>query len=626
MEKLDIRDIANGKLRSNNAVLQRLHISRVSWDCLKAILNSIEESRYEACNTFYKKEQLFIHIFLQTRILFSSLQKWKKITFLGVDIEKFLVHVRVAMDNERRISRTNVNQSHYRRFSKNAKKQVAIDLNEGLIKKKKKKKRVSEKELSQRKYLEQFDEDMNGPLHEQDFVKRNMKLFHDKQSSYVLLQCQQCKCRWYAPSICRNDEHYMCKECDDEARKNIREPWYTPKWGIENKTIPGPPPLWAQGLTVIEEMLVSPILPVMTVFTVRGGAYKFKGNSINFMQHVNDLVLELPRLPSQIQTLIVRGPESKLSDRLFRVRAQKVREFCYAAKQMKLPGWNEVNISEENLSLLPEDGIPADIPTTVIQNFDVRGDSASDMDITNLNEADNEEGEELTSFMLSVPQKVQLEADIIKQFLEQKNGEELKESNQRDYEDEEADLRWPRQESIPVNEWSENQLASKCFPTLFANGMGDPFDQERKVSVKVKAHFKKLLQYAYQQEDGTWIYPFAAHPRFAFWAHNTIMRREAVSLANFCLRHSPRDQLMTVQQIKEVLRSEEHPPAFVRRIQRFGQSITGTNEKFVAKFFFVAVKFFFVTVKFFFVTVKFFFVTVKSAFFDYMYRFTMLLV
>ena len=46
-------------------------------------------------------------------------------------------------------------------------------------------------------YLESFNASKYGELHEQSFVKANIRRFHQRQRSYSLLVCQQCHTRWF---------------------------------------------------------------------------------------------------------------------------------------------------------------------------------------------------------------------------------------------------------------------------------------------------------------------------------------------------------------------------------------------------------------------------------------------
>ena len=56
--------------------------------------------------------------------------------------------------------------------------------------------------------------------------------------------------------------------------------------------------------------------------------------------------------------------------------------------------------------------------------------------------------------------------------------------------------------------------------------------------VKPAAYLRHLLKFAYKKSDGTWYYPFAAHPRFAFWALNQRQRHKALKLADVTIHKS----------------------------------------------------------------------------------------
>ena len=55
-------------------------------------------------------------------------------------------------------------------------------------------------------------------------------------------------------------------------------------------------------ITIIEELIVSPALPCLNVFTVTGGASAFSGHGLALMQDLFTMVNYLPRLPSEIDT------------------------------------------------------------------------------------------------------------------------------------------------------------------------------------------------------------------------------------------------------------------------------------------------------------------------------------
>ena len=53
-------------------------------------------------------------------------------------------------------------------------------------------------------------------------------------------------------------------------------------------------------------MLVSAIMPVMSIYRLPYGHYGYSGHVINFPQDVKSFATRLPRLPSEIDILVVR--------------------------------------------------------------------------------------------------------------------------------------------------------------------------------------------------------------------------------------------------------------------------------------------------------------------------------
>ena len=76
-------------------------------------------------------------------------------------------------------------------------------------------------------------------------------------------------------------------------------------------------------------------------------------------------------------------------------------------------------------------------------------------------------------------------------------------------------LPWPKSRDEPINEFSTEGYISCAFPTLFSTGAGD-FVAPRHHAVTAGCYFKHLLMYS----DGQ----FAKHPRFRYFALNTVMR------------------------------------------------------------------------------------------------------
>ena len=60
-----------------------------------------------------------------------------------------------------------------------------------------------------------------------------------------------------------------------------------------------------QGLTQAEEMLVSAVMPIMSVYRLPLGQYGYSGHVVNLPQDVASFSQSLPRLPSQLDVIVV---------------------------------------------------------------------------------------------------------------------------------------------------------------------------------------------------------------------------------------------------------------------------------------------------------------------------------
>ena len=61
-----------------------------------------------------------------------------------------------------------------------------------------------------------------------------------------------------------------------------------------------------QGLTQVEEMLISGVLPITSIYHLPQGQYGYHGHVINIPQDVISFANSLSRVPSNLDVLIVR--------------------------------------------------------------------------------------------------------------------------------------------------------------------------------------------------------------------------------------------------------------------------------------------------------------------------------
>ena len=112
-----------------------------------------------------------------------------------------------------------------------------------------------------------------------------------------------------------------------------------------------------QGLTQVEETQISPILPIMSLYRLPHGQYGYSGHVINLPQDITSFATSLPRLPSELDVIVVRKEGSNQSHRDFRVR----KSIVLRALQWLVANniyYRNIRIDPDALALrmLPEDG------------------------------------------------------------------------------------------------------------------------------------------------------------------------------------------------------------------------------------------------------------------------------
>ena len=120
-----------------------------------------------------------------------------------------------------------------------------------------------------------------------------------------------------------------------------------------------------QGLTQVEEMPISRVLPIMSIYWLPHGQYGYRGHVLNFPQDVASLATSLPpRLPSQFDVIIIRRDGAAVSHRGFRVR----RSVVLHALQWLLANITYYHINQAALSLLLAYGDLIDLVSVTIES------------------------------------------------------------------------------------------------------------------------------------------------------------------------------------------------------------------------------------------------------------------
>ena len=109
----------------------------------------------------------------------------------------------------------------------------------------------------------------------------------------------------------------VCSRCSRDKQE--------PKlYSVANNMDPGSVPPALQGLTQVEEMLISPVMPIMSVYQLPLGQYGYSGHVINLPQDVASFVRSLRRVPSQLDLVVVHREGAAGSHKDFKVRRSRV--------------------------------------------------------------------------------------------------------------------------------------------------------------------------------------------------------------------------------------------------------------------------------------------------------------
>ena len=317
--------------------------------------------------------------------------------------------------------------------------------------------------------------------------------------------------------------------------------------------IPSKVPEQLQGLTQIEEMLIARALPIMRIYIKPGGQRGYSGHCINLPQQVKELASSLPRFPKDLPVIIVKMKGKENTVKSVTVRRGKVHAVLLWLIN-KNPHYSNLQINLEALNSLPENGVPSDLLTVstdheIISEHDI-SESAEDVVYNQTTEK--------SSFLPVGEEKEQQLQSIRKHILTQENF-----------------IDWPTISDQALNEYQTSHLASMAFPTLFPDGKGDPTDLSLMREVSFQDKIKHLIQFA-ENNNGEWVYRFASHPRFAYWALNMIQRRRVLQQSGIFLKQNPGEAHLTIDELKRMAASN-NCTAFMSKVSRCVANIPGTN-------------------------------------------------
>ena len=339
-----------------------------------------------------------------------------------------------------------------------------------------------------------------------------------------------------------DDSQYVCRRCNKDPVT----------FSAENNMDPGPVPEELAGLTQVEQLLIAQIIPTMTIVRLpRGGQFGYSGNIINLPQDLPSLVSSLPRRVTDTDIVVIRKQLEQNTHRDFRVRRSVVQRALQYLRAHN-PFYAHIDINDDNLQLLPEDDF-VDVPSVRVPDAD-EGTVAEEQQSSTPSDAtqrdDGALAEMSSTFLpLNVPRVTETAA--VEETLHV------------------APIQWPAVADRPVNEFETVGYVTRCFPALFPTGAAELRTmQPREKRVTEPPYFKHLILYKDQR--------FAQHPRFRYFAYNTLIRHRSLATGRMYLRQHPDSAVLLPEEILAFPEAEKRRLA--HDIVRFGGHLRGSRQ------------------------------------------------
>ena len=109
-----------------------------------------------------------------------------------------------------------------------------------------------------------------------------------------------------------------------------------------------------EGLSQIEEVLISAIVPMMSVYQLPHSQFGYSGHVLNLPQNVSSFAKQLPKLPSELDAVLARKVYESGSHKDFRVRRSNVLHALQRFKANKY--FRNISIDDQALQQLPRNG------------------------------------------------------------------------------------------------------------------------------------------------------------------------------------------------------------------------------------------------------------------------------
>ena len=155
-------------------------------------------------------------------------------------------------------------------------------------------------------------------------------------------------CHEFFPSLKVSSSSGECSRCSRDKHQ--------PKlYSHENYMNPGPMPAELQDFTQVEELLISAVMPMIILYRLPRGQLGYSGHIVNLPQDVSSFASSLPRLPSELDFVLVCREGAGGSHKDFRVHQSRVLGALTWLKENNIY-FRDIPLNHTALAQLPQDG------------------------------------------------------------------------------------------------------------------------------------------------------------------------------------------------------------------------------------------------------------------------------
>lgn len=195
----------------------------------------------------------------------------------------------------------------------------------------------SQKERNRRSYNKRKEEVKSEQV-EID-IKRIGSKFEDYLSSINWQSCENCNSSF--PDL--NVKGHLCSRC-------LKDPI---KFTSENYMDPGEQPYELKCLTLAEQQLISLVLPIVSLYKIRGNQYGYSGHVICFDQEIQNIATVLPRLVSDLTETIIIERTFKNRITALDINVNRIHCALIFLKENN-PLYKDIIISDERLTQIKD--------------------------------------------------------------------------------------------------------------------------------------------------------------------------------------------------------------------------------------------------------------------------------